>query len=414
MRLRNGVSPGRIDAKCAFGVQFKPINALQEQHEPSLHPALRRRRFLPQQTGYCPVLLGLKPQRSQDMLFLSYPRRIAPVALSLKAELEKRGYTVFLDLTELDGGLWSDQLKVAIERSTDFLIIVSEDTATSEAMRKEAQMALASELSIVPLFVLSYEPVASAPTWMAEILRYQAARLDPLDPSVTVDRAVRLFKGHPHILLRLNKQFLVSLVLVLSVAFVASIFLAPTPQRPLKPNTSSSKAPSDGPDVSESAVARSTTAAERPVLAPSPTATQSLRRPQTSPPSLPHATQRSVALPSNAPIGAGPPLAPPATDVRSAPTKFEFHDGYFEWQQAGSWAEFHIRNGAPQRFTSYKEFSRDERYIYLEDAIRSRPDSQSMDPMLVRLPILGGRFEWTWRSEREGWRALHSVRPIGR
>ena len=309
------------------------------------------------------------------MLFLSYSRRIAPVALSLKAELEKRGYTVFLDLTGLDGGLWSDQLKVAIERSTDFLIIVSEDTAASEAMRGEAQIALASKLSIVPLVVPSYEAVASAPSWLAEMLRYQATRLDPLDPSITVDRAVRLFKGRPNILSRLNKRFLVSLVLALSVAFVASVFLIPTPQRPLKPNTgSSSKAPSDGLNPSESAVARLTTAAER----------------------------------------QGPEPSPTATDVRSAPTKFEFHDGYFEWQQAGSWAEFHIRNGAPQRFRSYKEFSRDERYIYLEDSSRSRPDPQAMDPMLVRLPILGGPFEWTWRSEREGWRALHSVRPSAR
>ncbi|NBV35416.1 MAG: toll/interleukin-1 receptor domain-containing protein, partial [Proteobacteria bacterium] len=191
------------------------------------------------------------------MLFLSYSRRIAPVALSLKAELEKRGYTVFLDLTGLDGGLWSDQLKVAIERSTDFLIIVSEDTAASEAMRGEAQIALASKLSIVPLVVPSYEAVASAPSWLAEMLRYQATRLDPLDPSITVDRAVRLFKGRPNILSRLNKRFLVSLVLALSVAFVASVFLIPTPQRPLKPNTgSSSKAPSDGLNPSESAVAR--------------------------------------------------------------------------------------------------------------------------------------------------------------
>lgn len=90
-------------------------------------------------------------------VFISYRRQGGiEIARAIKSELEKLGYSVFLDFDELNDGLFEKHIIKAIESSDVFMLILSEDALDSCAnekdwVRKEIEYAIQNKRHIVPV-----------------------------------------------------------------------------------------------------------------------------------------------------------------------------------------------------------------------------------------------------------------------
>jgi len=90
-------------------------------------------------------------------VFISYRRAGGKdCARSLKEALEKKGYSVFLDIDELKDGHFIDAIYRALDSSHVFLLIMSEDIFTrctnpDDHVRNEIQHALGRKMNIVPV-----------------------------------------------------------------------------------------------------------------------------------------------------------------------------------------------------------------------------------------------------------------------
>ena len=92
-------------------------------------------------------------------IFLSYRRKTGKnYARTLKPELEKRGYSVFLDFDELKDGVFDDRIRTAITDAPVFMLILSEgalDRCVNEGdwVREEILYANEKKRHIVPVEV---------------------------------------------------------------------------------------------------------------------------------------------------------------------------------------------------------------------------------------------------------------------
>lgn len=100
-----------------------------------------------------------------------------------------------MDLESMSNGRWTPQIEKAIQESTDVVILISRAAAASAIMEKEASLAASLGRPLVP--VLVEEIGGLPPDWLKKVLEHQAAKLDPLDSVVTVDRIVRLLSSKP-------------------------------------------------------------------------------------------------------------------------------------------------------------------------------------------------------------------------
>jgi hypothetical protein len=308
---------------------------------------------------------------------------------------------VFMDTTELGPGPWAEQLRTAIKGATDFLILVNSDTEASSIIGEEATYALSLDKGIVPIVQDGYAPSTDAKPWLVTILTHQAARLDVLDPVVSCDRLVALLRGKPAIQYRLSWKLATPFLAAALITAIASTWW--TSREP-----SSSPAHGLTPRDKEALPAlsdrqsNSVAHLSAPSVIASSATLPAASRPEQS------TRSKSVPAPTTPSVTSPKPSARPSE-------RFNFHNGYFVHEKGTTWFEYHAASAGPQPFTSYREYHRDQTHIYLEDSSRSRPESATPgDHMLVRLPIDGGRFEWTWRSEDQTWRPLHLVQSTAR
>lgn len=85
-------------------------------------------------------------------IFISYSRKDIDFARKLAGDLEKAGYDVWWDITDLRGGDdWVRTLPAAIQASESFIIILTPNSVESEWVRKEYTQALSLRKKIVPL-----------------------------------------------------------------------------------------------------------------------------------------------------------------------------------------------------------------------------------------------------------------------
>jgi hypothetical protein len=89
-------------------------------------------------------------------IFISYSRKDIDFVRKLAGDLEKAGYDVWWDITDLRGGDdWVRQIPEAIRLSQFFLVVLTPDSAESEWVRKEYTQALSLRKKIIPIMLVT-------------------------------------------------------------------------------------------------------------------------------------------------------------------------------------------------------------------------------------------------------------------
>jgi hypothetical protein len=87
-------------------------------------------------------------------IFISYSRKDIGFARKLAGDLEKAGYDVWWDLTDLRGGDdWLRVIPSAIESSDYIIVVLSPNSVISDWVKKEYTQALSSAKKIIPLML---------------------------------------------------------------------------------------------------------------------------------------------------------------------------------------------------------------------------------------------------------------------
>jgi hypothetical protein len=87
-------------------------------------------------------------------LFISYSRKDIAFARKLAGDLEKAGYSVWWDITDLRGGDdWVRVIPEAIETSDFVIVVLSPDATASDWVRKEYTQALSLRKRIIPIML---------------------------------------------------------------------------------------------------------------------------------------------------------------------------------------------------------------------------------------------------------------------
>jgi hypothetical protein len=90
-----------------------------------------------------------------EKIFISYSRKDMDFVRKLAGDLEKAGYDVWWDITDLRGGDdWVRQIPEAIRLSQFFLVILTPDSVESEWVRKEYTQALSLHKKIIPIMLV--------------------------------------------------------------------------------------------------------------------------------------------------------------------------------------------------------------------------------------------------------------------
>src|SRR5574341_746003 len=87
-------------------------------------------------------------------IFISYSRKDIGFVRKLAEDLEKAGYDVWWDLSDLRGGDdWLRVIPAAIESSAYILVVLSPNAIASEWVEKEYHQALGSGKRIIPIML---------------------------------------------------------------------------------------------------------------------------------------------------------------------------------------------------------------------------------------------------------------------
>jgi hypothetical protein len=87
-------------------------------------------------------------------IFISYSRKDIDFVRKLAGDLEKVGYDVWWDLTDLRGGDdWPRVIPVAIEESQTFVIVLSPNSVVSDWVEKEYTHALSLRKKVIPIML---------------------------------------------------------------------------------------------------------------------------------------------------------------------------------------------------------------------------------------------------------------------
>ncbi len=89
-------------------------------------------------------------------IFISYSRKDIGFVRKLAGDLEKAGYDVWWDLTDLRGGDdWPRVIPAAIESSQYIIVVLSPNSAVSDWVEKEYTQALGLRKKIIPIMLAS-------------------------------------------------------------------------------------------------------------------------------------------------------------------------------------------------------------------------------------------------------------------
>lgn len=87
-------------------------------------------------------------------VFISYSRKDTAFVRHLAADLEKAGYSVWWDISDLRGGDdWVRLIPEAIERSEFFIVVLTPNSTASEWVRKEYTQALSLHKKVIPIML---------------------------------------------------------------------------------------------------------------------------------------------------------------------------------------------------------------------------------------------------------------------
>ena len=88
--------------------------------------------------------------------FISYSRANEGFAIRLAKDLKSAGYDVWLDQLDIPtGARWDDELEIALETCTTFMIILSPESMQSQNVKDEIGFAIDAGKNILPLKIKS-------------------------------------------------------------------------------------------------------------------------------------------------------------------------------------------------------------------------------------------------------------------
>ena len=101
-------------------------------------------------------------------VFISYSRREMRFVKKLAEDFEAKGYDVWFDLTDIEGGdRWANEIQKGIKASEYFVLVVSSNSIKSEWVEKEFLYASNKKLRIIPILFVDCE--ADLPIWLLNI-----------------------------------------------------------------------------------------------------------------------------------------------------------------------------------------------------------------------------------------------------
>ena len=234
-----------------------------------------------------------------QQIFISYSRKDIDFARKLAGDLEKAGYDVWWDLTDLRGGDdWVRVIPAAIESSLYFIVVLSPNSAASDWVAKEYTQALNLRKKIIPI-QLEPGPVPFALNTI-NFVNFSSGeyedRFKELLSSLGFTGTPPVVTPYRKAILSLPPWFLKFGIPVLVVLALLAFFLSTRPDPPVETPTAT-RTPS---------VAASVTATKTPTVEPgtatptrSPTLTNTPTLTPTRPTSTPTATRqpfRSIEL----------------------------------------------------------------------------------------------------------------------
>jgi hypothetical protein len=236
-------------------------------------------------------------------VFISYSRKDIGFVRKLAGDLEKAGYEVWWDLTDLRGGDdWLRVIPAAIESSDHFVVVLSPNSAISDWVKKEYTQALSSHKKIIPIMLeRSSVPFALNTINYVDFTSddYAANFKNLLDAlGYSGENPVATSEAFPLLLRKYAIPILIGLGLLLALLarFVLVPLVTPTPT----------------PTTTQTATDRPPIASETPSLAPSITST-------VTPTEFPSATQTLTPT-----VALTPTLTATQPSLTPSPTKQPF------------------------------------------------------------------------------------------
>ena len=83
-------------------------------------------------------------------VFLSYAHEDEQAAMQLKEALQAEGLSVWIDQKDVQSGSWKDRVIDGLNRSRAFVVLLTEASLASEAVRKELALASSEKVPIIP------------------------------------------------------------------------------------------------------------------------------------------------------------------------------------------------------------------------------------------------------------------------
>jgi hypothetical protein len=117
---------------------------------------------------------------AQPRVFLSYCRKDVETAERLKAALESHGFSVWLDLEDIQSGDWKSRVTDGLNRARALVFLMTPDSLAASAVQKELRFALAKEVPIIPVQTEDLEP-DKLPDWYR--FEYDSIHRHTLEPS---------------------------------------------------------------------------------------------------------------------------------------------------------------------------------------------------------------------------------------
>ena len=118
-------------------------------------------------------------------IFLSYSRRDSEFVDRIAADLQKMGFRTWVDRSGIAGGdQWRKEIVGAIHSASVFVLFLSPNSARSDNVRKELDLADTAKVSILPV-TISQTAVPSA-------IQYQLAGLQMVELWRAQDKALLL------------------------------------------------------------------------------------------------------------------------------------------------------------------------------------------------------------------------------
>jgi len=190
-----------------------------------------------------------------EKIFISYSRKDMDFVRKLAGDLEKAGYDVWWDISDLRGGDdWVRQIPEAIRLSQFVLVVLTPDSVESEWVRKEYTQALSLRKKIIPIMLVP----GAVPFALNTINFINFARGEYTDNYKKLLEAMD-YTGEPPSIQPFKKRIgplpqefqkfvipaLLGILLLFAVvwAFRSQAVVTPTPTPSLQPSTTASLTP---------------------------------------------------------------------------------------------------------------------------------------------------------------------------